>query len=850
MTMESLQVVRRRIRDGDPLRRRLILLTIATAAIGTLLGFMAYLSHSIGDDPEQASAGLWKHVLGAASDALALLVFETAGDAPESITFSIARLLTSVASVGGVLLFAWDRIAQSWWATTVSLLSDHTVVIGIGKRGRALLRTISPDEPLVLIDRSDDIWPVATRSSRTYAIVGDAKNAETLVNANVANARTVLILGGDDDENLAIRRAVMDQTTRSRRQRTRIIVRIDNPSLARSLNAERRFTDPDTRHRVVAFNEDRLAVLRMFESHVMGELAELRGLRRQHLVVVGHTGFALEAMEHFVRLSPYKDFSDFGIPRIDMLSANPDATRRRLAAMRPAMLAKSCIHADSGTVEWSADESSDAPALVDLHIWPIDEQSNLPEAARLRQIEPGPAPSVTAILVSAEDDSHAVATALRLRSLKRSENRWSAPIFVRAQNDVAVSFVQQPPTRALADRIIPVGLIQEIASLDEYVEVRDAQARQFHEAWHRATDKIQDRGARSTLADWQDLPNTVKARNRRAVDHLPSKLYSAGNVILPGALTANRDVFALEQEQIDALAMLEHQAWETDLRLDGWRQARVRNDATRHHDLLGTPYSALPPAIRHHDNEQLQAAAAFVLAKGTARPTIVRETRIAVIGHIEVSEASKRRLIQEIPDVLNAFGRRGETIEFVSILTPLAPGADTIGSEVLIEALETRDIPYRLIVVEAQPRHAMLHFALECVPQGGIWSLYGPPRTADIVEDLRAVANYQDGLAPFLKSGSSTTVDLQQPGVTLDTWMSDKTMRADALRRVNAYLVQRADVIVGLVRDLRDPGGDGGTREALNWAKEGVPKEFDHYGAEWMRRRKPEIRTITPVDDS
>src|SRR6185369_13432587 len=81
----------------------------------------------------------------------------------------------------------------------------HVVVAGLGNVGYRIVEELrAAGVPVVTIERSADGPFVETVRRSTPVVVGDARLAETLEQANASRARAVLAVTGDDAANLAI----------------------------------------------------------------------------------------------------------------------------------------------------------------------------------------------------------------------------------------------------------------------------------------------------------------------------------------------------------------------------------------------------------------------------------------------------------------------------------------------------------------------------------------------------------------------------------------------------------------------------------------------------------------------
>lgn len=826
---------------------------VACAVTGVALGLWGY-RHAVACSENQAAPTTG--VLDVIWKSLALLVMQATPDSCDSWHLRLARLLAAIAALGALLLIAITHLHSLYKLQRLRRLEGHTVVITLGERGRSFLSSLT-DRTIVTLDLDPTEWSVAATSGagELHEAVGDASNWANLRAVNAPAARRILILGDNDTTNLQILQGVLSQARPSRTPQD-IIMRIGNETLARGLNAQDSFVAPRTGIRVLAFNEDRVAALRFNDVHPLAELADRRARGRVQHVIVGQTAFALAALEQFVRLAPFKNFTS---PRVDFFSDDPLALERLLAATRPAFLEHAFRHDDDLAAAPHAIAAPLPPGagtpLLELHLWPTEPGSGMPHPRALEAVEPGPAPSVTSILVSAGEDGDAVALAMRLRELTRMSGRWTAPIFVRSLSDAAVAELHADAGTAGHDpehSIIPVGLRSDTCSAEACFGMREALAQRFHEAYlaslHDAPPVAEQKPADRP---WETLSPRYKARNRRAVDHLMPKLLSAGCVVLQRPPATTGPLFTASAALLEQMAALEHQSWECDMRTDGWRAGAVRDDARRVHDCIDIAYGQLAPHIRTFDVDQVRHADRVLTAPaGGTAPTVRREVVLGLFGHNRVSHEESATLQREVQKRMDAVFPEAGRPEFVSLLTPLAPGGDTLLAELTLAWLRETKVPHRLVIVRAIPRSVVIRLAHSSGVGARAWSVAQQPETAT-PDDIAARLALLEQPDPMLLGKSphkhpTVLADIQAPGRSAADWQHDAALRTAAFQSANACIAQRADVVLAFVDPRRTTVHQGGAAEALQWCRDPglIPPHLRHH-ARWPASAAPPVHVIT-----
>ena len=229
--------------------------------------------------------------------------------------------------------------------------------------------------------------------------------------------------------------------------------------------------------------------------------------------------------------------------------------------------------------------------------------------------EAGP---ITAAYVCLSTDVEALSAAATLQSLLRSIDLDSPPIFVRVRELNTIAPAGQAD-RGL-DALIPFGDLASILTSSEFLSnAPDAAARAFVEAYRASlTPEQRDNPANRSARAWDELDETYRQNARDAVAHIAAKLASAG--VNPGRwrwvtgvprLGPDDRLFS-DAAQLEALSELEHERWNAQRRMDGWRWADIpaKNEARRLHQSL-VEYADLSDDVKEYDRvmvRQTQAA--------------------------------------------------------------------------------------------------------------------------------------------------------------------------------------------------------------------------------------------------
>lgn len=547
------------------------------AAVGA-----AFLLGVYGFTRAYADAGIAATLAQNAFRAVRLIV----GNFPQDLENRSLPLPLHVARWALPLLTFWSTVALAWvqLRTPLRLMlmrarGDHLVIAGDedgGLAAGAAMAELSAGRRLLLWVRDRRALWVQDAIERGAAEVerdADEPRADRLA---LDKARAVLLLGRDARANIALGAAAADQAAavRPAGDPVDIIVRVDDLDLRHSV--EGRFDQADrktARTRLVSLPD--IAARQLSLDHPLDGFAR-QGIAGRTIIALGFT----PTIERFIlRTLAGSHYRDGGKPAF--LIHAPDAAEveagfraRHPAADRLAPLSFVTGRIDPGFV----------PALL--------------KAARTEGRDP------VAILVDDADGDRALALALAADGFYQAEGRPAPPLLVRMDGS------HDP---RLGAGIFAFGNRAAIAGTDLLLQDRhDMLARSVHDFYLESRFAEGERiGARASMWEWEDLPESFRDDNRLVADCYQLKLRDIG-----ARLTATAGpTFALEPDELEELSRAEHDRWMAAKLVQGWTYGPVRNDARRiHPDIV--PYDALSEAIKDLDREQVRIMARLLGASG------------------------------------------------------------------------------------------------------------------------------------------------------------------------------------------------------------------------------------------
>lgn len=144
-----------------------------------------------------------------------LIFGEPPEEFPESVLLQVMFFLVPVLGLTviiegivdlAVLVGDRRRFERSWCATMAASLTNHIILIGLGKLGYRTYRLLHRlGEPIVVIERDAQCQFLDTiRRDGTPLLIGDARRNALLEDANIRHAKSIVLAADDDLANLEI----------------------------------------------------------------------------------------------------------------------------------------------------------------------------------------------------------------------------------------------------------------------------------------------------------------------------------------------------------------------------------------------------------------------------------------------------------------------------------------------------------------------------------------------------------------------------------------------------------------------------------------------------------------------
>lgn len=495
------------------------------------------------------------------------------------LALNIARWALPLLTFWSTAALAWEQLRNPLRLALIRARGEHLVIAGDESGGLAAQAA----QGALADGRRVLLWPQDRRSlwisdalEAGAAEVEQGAPEESAAALALDKARAALLLSGEARGNIALASALLAQAAavRPAGDPIDIILRVDDLDLRRSV--EQRFDHGDRRTARV-----RLAALPDIAARHLALARPIDAFTRdgqanRGVLVIGFTPLIERYVLRTLAGGHYRDGGKpgFAIHMID--AAQGEAAFR---ARNPGADSLSPLR----FVEARPDPAGMAD-LIDAHV--------------AQQDEP------VAILIDLHDDDRALAVALAVDARYRAAALPAPPIHVRMAGG---------HDHRIGAGIFPFGSLADLADPDMLLQDRhDALARSIHDFYLEGRFAEGERiGARASMQEWEDLPESFRDDNRLVADCYQLKLRDIGARLVEGGGPS----LVLTPDELEQLARAEHDRWMASKLVQGWTYAPARDDARkRHPDIV--PYDDLSEAIKDLDREQVRIMARLLGASG------------------------------------------------------------------------------------------------------------------------------------------------------------------------------------------------------------------------------------------
>ncbi len=559
------------------------LMWVVTIALGWI-GFAKYFSAT---DPTKSFSDVFYHTF-------QLFVLEYGSvSGPTGWELQAARLLapalTVITAAQALLVILREQVQH----LRIRFWRDHTVICGLGRKGLILSKEFCERGDQVAVIERDEANSMLERCREHGAITlaGNATDPGLLLKARVHKAKYVISVCGDDGANAEVAVLTRELVRNRRGKALSCLVHIVDLQLCNLLR-EREFA----MGRLDAF---RLEFFNVYESGARVLLNEYPPFSttdeqhdsRPHMVVVGAGRMGESLVANAAR--NWREIYRAGGQRMRVTLVDREAeTKKASLCLRHPQLEAVC---ELITAQFDI-QSPDFERADFL----FDRQNNC---------------DVTAIYVCLDDDSRALAAALKLyRRLRPLE----IPIVVRTTHDAGLATLLQGE-KYRADSFTNIhafGLLDRTCTEDLiHGCIYEILARAMHEDYVR-NEKENGHTAEMnpSIVPWEKLPESLKESNRNQAEHIRVKLDAIGCDI---AITTSWDEqpFQFTPVEVELLSRMEHDRFVDERLRAGWTYGDTKDTERKTNPTL-VPWDQLSEEERDKDRNAVRGLPAFLAKAG------------------------------------------------------------------------------------------------------------------------------------------------------------------------------------------------------------------------------------------
>jgi hypothetical protein len=544
----------------------------ALAALAFALGFVGFRQYYL-------RAGVAKSAWDILYVTLQLFLLDGgAVERPVGAALQVARFLAPVTTAYAIVQAALALFAFQIQKTWLWWRGGHVVICGLGRKGVKLVEELRKKGRRVVVIEHDPANDglARCRALGVVVLVGRANDEWTLRRGHVDRADELIAVTGDDATNVetAVRAHRLNLRRSARRKPLKCVVHVEQPRLRNLFHQHKLYSDSADPFELELFN--------IFEVGARAMLREppllLPGKDKQswppHLVVIG-MGQLGEAL---VRRA-LKDW------RID----------------HPAMKERIRITVVDRQIERREEEFRlrypHLAETADLSFVPTDIHSiDFAEGKFLgKRTE-----ECTGVYVCLDSDSMAMSAALTMRQLLSDK---TIPIVVRMSDQSGFASLLQTGNdggQAIAG-IRAVGLMELTCQAEVVLGGPfEVLAQAIHQVYlHDQVAAGQTFGSTPSLVPWERLSDDLKGSNRLHARHVPDKLAVVGCEMVH-SIQDVVPLFDFTTDEVERLAIDEHQRWVEERRMLGWQLAPVRDHVKKTSPYL-VPWEQLADEVKEID---------------------------------------------------------------------------------------------------------------------------------------------------------------------------------------------------------------------------------------------------------
>jgi hypothetical protein len=533
------------------------------------------------------------HFLDMLFQSLQLFLLQASVQTPISWQLEFARWLAPAIACYTAMQALGEIFAEELQSFRLRFWSEHVIICGLGRKGLVLARGfLERGQKVVVVEQDDENDLVRQcRDLGGCVLLGDAAEPRVLRKAGVARATCLFALCGDDGVNAEVALAAAELAAGRPGSPLDCHVHIFDPQLC-TLLRERELDAGSAGIRLEFFNTYELGARVLLEENplpIPAGAASSAASPRIFIVGVGRLGESL--LVNAARQWHTAGAAGGAKLRVTLVDRKAREIAAVLAIRYPG-LKRLC----------------ELTALdVDVH------SASFQQAGFL--YDGGCDGHLTRVFVCLDDDSLSLSTAL---ALVRHDRDQHPTIIVRMAQEAGLAVLLEDTDTATASfrHLRAFGLLDRTCHPDQILRgTHEILARAIHDDYLRQQTAAGKTPAQNpSMVPWDALPDHLKESNRQQADDIGAKLQAVHCSAAP-MLDWDESLFEFTADEIERLAVMEHDRWMAAKLEAGWRHGPTKDDNARTHPSL-IPYSQLPPGEQDKDRSAVRQIPALLSKVG------------------------------------------------------------------------------------------------------------------------------------------------------------------------------------------------------------------------------------------
>ncbi len=504
----------------------------------------------------------------------------------------IARFLAPVVAAYTAVKALAVIFREQFQLVNLKFIKGHVIICGLGQKGLVFARNFCKQGHRVVVielDKDNNMVDLC-RAQGAIVLIGNAADKDLLVEAQVSKAKYIISVCGEDSINAEVAVIARELCGERTKNVLTCLVHIVDPQLCNLLRAKELETQKMDFFRLEFFNIYEIGARSLFENYpVFSEKDEFHEIS-PHMLIVGLGRMGKSLLAHAAReWKTVHKLTGKRLP-ITFIDRYAEAKRDMLCLQYP-QLEKVC---DIKALQYEI-ESTEFHKAEFL----FDEEKKL---------------SITNIYVCFDDASLSLSSALTLHQHLRDQH---IPIVLMPHDAGFANLIQDKQKGGnVFSNLYAFGLLDITCRADLMRGgIYEILARDSHEDYV-SSEKMKGNTIEnnSSMVPWDELPENLKESNRRLADHIVIKLKAVDCCIAP--LTDwDAELFKFTEEAIEKLAKMEHDRWNKERMLDGWRYGQTKDNEKKISPYL-VPWDALSNDIREKDRNKVRELPASLAKAG------------------------------------------------------------------------------------------------------------------------------------------------------------------------------------------------------------------------------------------